>query len=62
MKLSDFFVPRWQHSNPEVRKKAIAKMKDISLLKQIAEKDTDSGVRELAASMLEKDSIKETLD
>jgi hypothetical protein len=52
VKLSDLFVPRWQHSNPEVRKKAIQKMTDVSLLAQISEKDEDAGVREAAESLL----------
>ena len=52
MKLSDLFVPKWQHSNPEVRKKALEKMTDASLLAQISEKDEDTGVREKARSLL----------
>ena len=39
MKFSDIFVPRWQNSNPEVRKKAIGRLKDIKLLEQIAAND-----------------------
>lgn len=60
MKFSDLFVPKWQNSNPEVRKKAIEKMKDITLLEQIAEKDEDMGVRDFAASMLEKHRVQDT--
>lgn len=52
MKFSDFFVPRWQHSNPEVRKAAIARIDDAKLLLQISEKDEDAGVRELASQRL----------
>ncbi len=44
MKFQDIFVPRWQHSNPEVRIKAVNRMKDKSLLMQIAEKDDDEMV------------------
>ncbi|MDJ0666212.1 MAG: hypothetical protein QNJ61_03015 [Desulfobacterales bacterium] len=44
MKFQDIFVPRWQHSNPEVRIKAVNRMKDKSLLLQIAEKDEDEMV------------------
>jgi len=52
MKFSDIFVPKWQNSNPAVRKKAILKIKDVSLLAQIAEKDEDSSVRQAAGSRL----------
>lgn len=44
MKFQDIFVPRWQHSNPEVRIKAVNRMKDKSLLMQIVEKDDDEMV------------------
>jgi hypothetical protein len=44
MKFQDIFVPRWQHSNPEVRIKALQRIKDRSLLIQIAEKDEDEMV------------------
>ena len=37
MKFSDIFVPRWQNSNPEIRKKAVARLKDIKLLEQIGD-------------------------
>lgn len=57
MKLSDFFVPKWKHSSPEVRTKAVKKIKDISLLSQIAENDDDPDVRKSAANRL--DSMQE---
>ncbi len=44
MKFQDIFVPRWQHSNPEVRIKAVNRMSDKALLKQIADKDEDEMV------------------
>ncbi len=44
MKFQDIFVPRWQHSNPEIRIKAVNRMKDKSLLMQIVEKDDDEMV------------------
>lgn len=52
MKFRDLFVPRWQNSNPEVRKKAIARMNYPDLLKQISEKDDDPMVREAASDRL----------
>jgi hypothetical protein len=44
MKFQDIFVPRWQHSNPEVRIKAVNRMSDQALLNQIVEKDDDEMV------------------
>ena len=54
MKFSDFFVPRWQHSNPEVRIKAIHRLQDQSLLAQIVQKDPDERVRESASTRLQE--------
>ena len=45
MRFQDFFVPRWQHSNPDVRQKAVTRLKDPSLLRQIIDKDDDEMVR-----------------
>lgn len=61
MKFSDIFVPRWQNSNPEVRKRAVQRLKDIKLLEQIAENDDDPGVCQMAASRLEGLQVKETI-
>lgn len=44
MRFQDIFVPRWQHSNPEVRIKAVNRLQDKSLLLQIAERDDDEMV------------------
>ena len=52
MKFQDLFVPRWQNSNPQVRAKAVEKIKDVKLLAQIAEMDEDAGVRNAASSRL----------
>lgn len=54
MKFRDLFVPRWQHSDPEVRKKALERIKYSSMLEQIAEKDEDPEVREAAAQKLQR--------
>ena len=53
MKFADLFVPKWQNSNPSVRKRAIEKIKDAKLLSQIQEKDVDQMVREAAARRLD---------
>ena len=54
MKFQDFFVPRWQHSNPETRQKAVARLSDAKLLKQISEQDEDPMVRETALANLNR--------
>lgn len=52
MKFQDFFVPRWQNSNPEVRIKAVMRLKDKKLLSQIGEQDEDERVRLTATERL----------
>ncbi|MFP4350825.1 MAG: hypothetical protein ACLFQY_21250 [Desulfococcaceae bacterium] len=52
MKFSDLFVPRYMHSVPDVRIKAVGKLKDGKLLSQIAEKDENEKVRRQAAERL----------
>jgi len=52
MKFQDFFVPRWQHSNPDVRQKAAMRLSDQTLLRQIIEKDDDEMVRLAAQERL----------
>lgn len=52
MKFQDLFVPRWQHSNPEVRAKAVARIKDAKLLEQIAQNDKSDSVRDMASARL----------
>lgn len=48
MKFSDFFLPKIARSDPEVRKTAIREEIDVELLRQVAVKDADRGVREVA--------------
>ncbi len=50
MKFSDLFVPKYLHSNPDVRLKLVAKTGDIHLLEQMAIKDEDANVRRSAAN------------
>jgi hypothetical protein len=52
MKFQDLFLPRWQHSNPEIRQNAVARLKNPKLLAQIVEKDPDEEVRKTAAERL----------
>ena len=53
MKFRDLFVPRWQHSNPEVRKNAVSRLCDTSLLRKISEMDDHQMVRDAALAQLE---------
>jgi hypothetical protein len=52
MKFQDFFVPRWQHSNPDVRQKAVSRLNDSSLLRQIIDGEDDEMVRMTAKERL----------
>jgi hypothetical protein len=61
MRFSDLFVPRWQNSNPQVRIKAIGRLKDTKLLAQIAEKDDEVAVREAATARLESLEVRESV-
>jgi hypothetical protein len=54
VKFSDFFLPKIARSDPEVRKDAVRKEKNVSLLKQVIEKDSDAEVRRLAKKQLAK--------
>lgn len=52
MKFQDLFVPRWQHSNPDVRQKAVLRIKEATLLHQIMDNDEDEMVRQAAKQRL----------
>jgi len=54
MKFSDLFVPRYQHSNPKVRKRAVSRLGDIKLLRQISEMDEHQMVRDAAQAQLQR--------
>jgi hypothetical protein len=54
VKVSDFFLPKIARSDPEVRKKAVLKEKNIGLLQQVSTKDKDPEVRQLAEKQIKK--------
>lgn len=54
MKFSDIFLPKIARSDPEVRKQAVENEINVELLKQVIEKDSDQGVRELARKRIEE--------
>ncbi|MBU1564859.1 MAG: hypothetical protein KJ630_04435 [Proteobacteria bacterium] len=51
-RLSDLFVSRYMHSNPEYRKEGAELLKDVTILEQMVKIDVDQGVREAAAKRL----------
>jgi hypothetical protein len=50
MKFRDFFVPKYLHSDPDVRMKFVEKSDDAHLLKQMSKKDKSDAVRKAAAA------------
>jgi hypothetical protein len=54
MKFSDLFLPKIARSDPEVRKKAVRKEKNVALLKQVVQKDSDPEVRRVAKKQITK--------
>lgn len=52
MKFSDIFVPRYMNSDPDIRLKAVSRLADPKVLKQMSEKDEDERVRKAAAQRL----------
>ena len=50
--LGRFIKPRWKHSNPEVRRGAVARIDDAEILLQIANDDPDTGIREAAIARI----------
>ena len=57
MKLSDLFLPKIARSDPEVRKSAVIKEKNLELLKQVMDKDSDPEVRKIAEQRVRELSI-----
>lgn len=53
MKLKDLFVPRYLHSDPQVRMQVARNSNDKKLLQSIAEQDKDAEVRRVAAERVE---------
>ena len=60
MKFSDFFVPKYLHSDPKVRMKFISSTNDVKLLQQIAEKDGDNDVVRAAQERLAEITVVHT--
>lgn len=52
MKLRDVFLPKYMHSNPQVRRTAVKKLNRIDLLAEIIKGDSSHDVRKTAARRL----------
>ena len=52
MKFSDLFVPKYLHSDPEVRKSFVSRLDDKNSLSQMSRKDQDETVRDAAIARL----------
>lgn len=60
MRFSDFFVPKYLHSNPDVRIRFINKCKDLHLLEQITEQDEDDMVAQAARERIQALTVSAT--
>lgn len=54
MKFRDLFVPKYLHSNPEVRIRFIERIDDKNLISQMSEKDDNQQVRNAAIQRLQQ--------
>jgi len=61
MRLRDLFKPKWQSTDPYVRRRAVEKLTDSSILEQIAEKDASADVRLTAVRRVAKASLLATM-
>ncbi len=53
MILDKFIKPKWQHRNPEVRKSAIEKLNDATILSNLAQHDEAAVVRRVAVQKID---------
>ncbi|HCY84837.1 MAG TPA: hypothetical protein DHV36_06850 [Desulfobacteraceae bacterium] len=53
MRFSDFFVPKYLHSNPKVRIKFVNSASDLKILESIIENDQDNEVVRAARERLQ---------
>ncbi len=62
MSLFDSFTgPRWQHSNPQVRKEAVAQLQDQEVLLELVKTDLDPGVQAAALCRISSPAVLDTL-
>ena len=60
MSFSDFFVPKYLHSNPKVRIKFVNRTKNVQLLGKIVQNDQDSDVVQAAQTRIQALTVSET--
>ena len=48
MGLGDLLKPKYKHSNPDIRKKAISKLDDLKLLEEIVRNENNEEVKKSA--------------
>lgn len=60
MGFSDFFVPKYLHSNPKVRIKFVNNCTDLNLLEQMVEKDGDDEVVQAVRDRIQALTVSET--
>ena len=60
MSFSDFFVPKYLHSNPKVRIKFVNRTKNVQLLGKIVENDRDNNVVQAAQTRIQALTVSET--
>jgi hypothetical protein len=53
MAIADYFKPKWKHSDCEIRRAAVSRLTDQTLLAKIAKNDKDSVVRKTAENRKE---------
>jgi len=59
MSITDFFKPKWRHSNPDVRRAEIRRLSSENqvLLAEIAQKESETDLRKLAVKKLRQPEI-----
>ena len=60
MSFSDFFVPKYLHSNPKVRIKFVNRTKNVQLLGKIVQNDQDNDVVQAAQTRIQALTVSET--
>ncbi len=60
MRFSDFFVPKYLHSNPKVRIKFMQSATDLKFLEQVTQKDEDDTVVQAARERIQALTVSST--
>ena len=57
MSIADLFRPKWRHSNPVIRLKAVKNITKQDILAKVAKMDEDHNIRKAAILMLKDDVV-----